>query len=63
MKEIDVNMYYGKDNFEQLFMILIQEKMDEIKEKIRQENEIIRYNNIKYYPSTSTNSEVDEKDE
>lgn len=56
-------MYYGKDNFEQLFMILVQEKMDEIKEKIRQDNEIIRYNNVKYYLSTSPNSEVDEKDE
>ncbi len=64
MKKIDVNIHYGKRNFEQLFMVLIQEKMNEIKEKIRQDNELIRYNKDECYPSTSAEKgEVDEKDE
>jgi len=64
MKTSDVDRYYGKGNFEQLFMLLIQEKMNEIKEKMKQDNELMLYNKDEYYPSTSTEKgEVDEKNE
>lgn len=58
----NVETVYGDEDFFKLFESLVDNKMEEIFQKVKQESKM-RYNNIEYYPSTDTNSEVDEKDE
>lgn len=58
----NVETVYGDEDFFKLFKLLVDNKMEEIFQKVKQESKM-RYNNIEYYPSTDTNSEVDEKDE
>lgn len=58
----NVETVYGDEDFFKLFELLVDNKIEEIFQKVKQENKM-RYNNIEYYPSTDTNSEVDEKDE
>lgn len=56
----NVETVYGDEDFLKLFELLVDNKMEEIFQKAKQESKM-RYNNIEYYPSTDTNSEVDEK--
>ncbi|ALB45666.1 hypothetical protein [Clostridium beijerinckii] len=58
----NIEIVYGKEDFFKLFELLVDDKMEEILQKVKQDNKTW-YNHMKYYPSTNTNSEVDEKDE
>ncbi|AVK49400.1 hypothetical protein AXY43_16110 [Clostridium sp. MF28] len=58
----NIEIVYGKEDFFKLFELLIDDKMEEILQKVKQDSKTW-YNDMEYYPSTSTNSEVDEKDE
>lgn len=55
MCSVKVERKYGAENFSKLFNLLIDEKVNSIRIKIKEEREA-RYNNI-IYPST--NNEVD----
>ena len=58
----NIEIVYGNKDFFKLFELLVDNKIEEIIQKVKQDNKM-RYNNIEYYPSTSTNGEVDKKDE
>lgn len=58
----NIETVYGNKDFFKLFELLVDNKIEEIIQKVKQDNKMW-YNNIEYYPSTSTNGEVDEKDE
>lgn len=58
----NIEIVYGKEDFFKLFELLVDDKMEEILQKVKQDSKTW-YNDMEYYPSTSTNSEVDEKDE
>lgn len=62
MKWNDVKIIYGDKEFSMLFKLLIDSRIEEIVNSVKQDSKM-RYNSIEYYPSTDTNSEVDEKDE
>lgn len=58
----NIEIVYGNEDFFKLFELLVDNKMAEILQKVKEDSKAW-YNNIEYYPSTNTNSEVDEKDE
>lgn len=58
----NIEIVYGNKEFFKLFELLVDNKMEEILQKVKQDSKTW-YNDIQYYPSTSTNCEVDEKDE
>lgn len=58
----NIEIVYGKEDFFKLFELLVDDKMEEILQNVKQDSKTW-YNDNEYYPSTSTNSEVDEKDE
>ncbi|MDU1005652.1 hypothetical protein AB2T63_11050 [Clostridium butyricum] len=58
----NIEIVYGKEDFFKLFELLVDDKIQEIVQKAKQDSKTW-YNDKEYYPSTSTNSEVDEKDE
>lgn len=58
----NIEIVYGKEDFFKLFELLVDDKMEEIVQKVKQDSKTW-YDDMEYYQSTSTNSEVDEKDE
>ncbi len=58
----NIEIVYGNEDFSKLFELLLENKIEEIIQKVKQDSKEW-YNNVEYYPSTSTNGEVDEKNE
>lgn len=54
----NIEIVYGNKDFYKLFELLLDNKMEEILQKVKKDSNI-----VEYYPSTNTNGEVDEKDE
>lgn len=58
----NIEIVYGKEDFFKLFKLLVDNKIEEILQNVKQDIKT-QSQDIEYYPSTSTNCEVDEKDE
>lgn len=58
----NIEIVYGNEDFSKLFELLLENKIEEIIQKVKQDSKEW-YNNVEYYPSTNTNGEVDEKNE
>lgn len=58
----NIEIVYGKEDFLKLFELLVEDKVEQVLQKIKQDSRM-QYNDKAYYASTNTNSEVDEKDE
>jgi hypothetical protein len=46
----NIEIVYGNKDFFKLFELLVDNKIEEIIQKVKQDNKM-RYNNIEYYPS------------
>ena len=56
----NIEIVYGNKDFFKLFELLVDNKIEEIVQKMKQDNKM-QSNNIECYSSTSTNDEADEK--
>ena len=58
----NIEIVYRNEDFSKLFELLLENKIEEIIQKVKQDSKEW-YNNVEYYTSTNTNGEVDEKNE
>lgn len=59
----NIEIVYGNEDFSKLFELLLDNKMEEILQKVKMDSKMWYSNIVEYYPSTNTNGEVDEKNE
>lgn len=59
----NMEIVYGNEDFSKLFELLLDNKMEEILQKVKKDSKKWYSNIVEYYPSTNTNGEVDEQGE